>query len=76
MYGIEFVHASWLETPSYVYVTLTFRVLAFAYVVPVMNTWKHKDNDALAAVCTPTLKSVLRLGNTKKLYILVVVCVC
>jgi len=68
-----YVPAGWLETPSYV--TLTSRVLAFAYAIPVMNTWNTKTMDALTVVCTPTLKSVLGLGNTKNC-ILLLLCVC
>ena len=60
--------------PSCVYVTLTLSVPAFAYGSPVMNTLNTKTMGALAAVCTPTLKSVLGLGN-QKLYTLLL-CVC
>jgi len=69
------VPAGWLETPSYVYVTLTSRVLAFAYAFFVMNTWNTKTMGALAVVCTLMLKSVLGLGNTKNC-ILLLLCVC
>ena len=69
------VPAGWLETPSYAYVTLTSRVLALVCAFLVMNTWNTKTKGALAAVCTPTLKSVLGIGNTENCIILLL-CVC
>jgi len=34
-----------------------------------LNTWNTKTKGALEAVCIPTLKSVLGLGNTKTIYV-------
>ena len=69
------VPTSWLKTPSYAYVTLTSRVLAFACAFPAMNTWNTKTKGALTTVCTPTLKSVLGLGNIETVYSWSCVCV-
>jgi len=48
--------------PSCVYVTLTFKIPALHTCFMPENT---KTKGALEAVCTPTLKSILGLGNTK-----------
>ena len=40
---IDIVPVGWLEVPSCAYVTLSFRIFAFARAIPVMNAWKHKD---------------------------------
>ena len=69
------VPAGWLETPSCVYVTLTPRVLAYAVAVPVVNTWKHKDNGRPSGRLHSDAQVSTRTRKHQKLYTLSLVCV-